>query len=68
MILLSFPNDGFISFTKLQEFLVAVTYKLGSGSFRWTKATLFYDIFQSQKSKIRDMGYFRDGPISLSMK
>ena len=34
MILLSFSNDGFISFTKLQEFLVAVTYKLGTGSLR----------------------------------
>ena len=33
MILLSFSKDGFISFTKLQEVLVAVTYKLGIGSF-----------------------------------
>ena len=32
MILLSFSNDGFISFTMLQEVLVAVTYKLGAGS------------------------------------
>ena len=31
MILLSFPNDGFISFTKLQEFLEAATYRLGTG-------------------------------------
>ena len=67
MILLSFPNDGFIRFTKLQEVLVAATYKLGIEiPMNWSHI-ISWD-FPKLKSKFWDMGHFRDGPINLSMK